>query len=107
LDKCALGKWEGRIPTCMAGYLVCNEEKCPNFTQEVKTKLNDGWISVNDRLPHQNIPVLTCTEFGEIAIEHYCEALKGFTDKTFPTKENISSYVVAWQKLPEKYIERN
>lgn len=36
MSKCILDVWEGRIPTCMAGYLVCDEEKCPNFIQEVK-----------------------------------------------------------------------
>lgn len=47
MGKCILDVWEGRIPTCMAGYLVCDEEKCPNFIQEVKMKLNGEEIKNN------------------------------------------------------------
>ncbi len=62
---------------------------------------HDNWISVEDRLPKIGEMVLTCTSFGEIAMEYYQKTLNGFADKTVPSKRDVSYYVTHWQPLPE------
>jgi len=71
----------------------------------MEQQLTNGWIPVSERLPEPNNHVLTCTKFGEIAIEYYCNYLEGFTDKTFPNGNDISYTVIAWRPLPEPYKE--
>ncbi len=60
-----------------------------------------NWISVEEMLPRTQVMVLTCTEFGEISMEYYRKAFRGFTDKSFPTKDDISGGVTHWMPLPE------
>ena len=66
----------------------------------LEKQLNNGWISVNERLPMQEdgrgVWVLTCATSGLVESNHFCNGRFYDADKN-------GYKIVAWQPLPEKY----
>lgn len=71
---------------------------------------NSGWVSCKDKLPEIGERVLCCTKGGRwnrnnIFVAKYCAADK-FNDKPyFDWDRNGFPNVLAWQPLPNSYIE--
>ena len=86
----------------------------------IRKHLNDGWISVDDKLPEDNVDVLITyadiddENYTDICITTYGYAYLGgnkldFKEWRSPFEYFKSNYkVMAWQYLPEPYRpERN
>ncbi len=78
--------------------------------ETLKNQINSGWVSVKERLPESDCSCLVITRNREIFISDfygYGEEYQGF--KQFPEGVwEINAYaetVIAWQELPEKYVE--
>ena len=100
---------------------VCDWEKekgCKHSNERYCT--NDGWISVDDKLPEDDVDVLVTyadiddEEYADITITTYGNAYLGgnkldFKEWRSPFEYFKSNYkVMAWQYLPEPYRpERN
>lgn len=57
---------------------------------------NDGWISVEERLPDNNEDVLVTTDAGLITFGYFSHG-KWITDQE-------PDYPIAWRPLPEAYL---
>ena len=81
----------------------------------IRKHLNDGWISVDDKLPEDDVDVLITyadiddENYTDICITTYGYAYLGgnkldFKEWRSPFEYFISNYkVIAWQPLPEPY----
>ena len=61
----------------------------------IRKHMNDGWISVEERLPDNNEDVLVTTDVGLITFGYVSHG-KWITDQE-------PDYPIAWRPLPEPY----
>lgn len=61
----------------------------------IRKHMNDGWISVDERLPDNNKDVLVTTDVGLITFGYFSHG-KWITDQD-------PDCPIAWQPLPEPY----
>ena len=69
------------------------------LVNEVAEKYNNGWIPCSERLPEQNVPVLTCDKDRWMSVNinmPYKGAKNDFE----------CGYYLAWQPLPQPYREQ-
>lgn len=83
-------------------YVIKMLNGCFEFCGEAKVSCeNDGWISVEERLPEEKTEVLCCFENGTVQSLWQNWENYGFgdylDDDLMPTK------IIAWQPLPEPY----
>lgn len=65
----------------------------------IRKYMNDGWISVEERMPGKGDSVLMCNAEG-------CRIVGWWTGKTWVTgfsHTDTEKNIVAWQPLPEPY----
>ena len=104
----------------IAGSMGKKREGLLEAREIIRKHMNNGWISVEDRLPEDDVDVLVTyadiddEEYADITITTYGNAYLGgnkldFKEWRSPFEYFKSNYkVMAWQYLPEPYRpERN
>jgi len=66
---------------------------------------NNGWIPCSERLPEKYGEYLCCDEYGEYIIG-YPTARVSSDDYYVETEHEIMNNCIAWQPLPDPYIEK-
>lgn len=76
--------------------------------EALEQQLNNGWIPVSERLPDIEDTILCqCkNNYNEIFVGKYRDADKWKNKPYFDWKQNGFPDVLAWQPLPEKYINK-
>ena len=105
---------------CSNEYAVTEISLLEKIEKIIRKHMNDGWISVDDKLPEDDVDVLVTyadiddEEYADITITTYGNAYLGgnkldFKEWRSPFEYFKSNYkVMAWQYLPEPYRpERN
>ena len=94
-SECLSGEYE---PAYEAGAL-----DMANVIKEIICKhMNDGWISVDDRLPEVGEYVLGTNKYDEVLIYHY--GWNGpHSKKMFFHLCGAAADIIAWRPLPDPY----
>ena len=100
---------------CSNEYAVTEISSLEKIEKIIRKHMNNGWISVEDRLPEDDVDVLVTyadiddEEYADITITTYGNAYLGgnkldFKEWRSPFEYFKSNYkVMAWQYLPEPY----
>lgn len=92
--------------SCRADHYLYARLRCIDRTIEIVNQLaeeyNNGWISVEERLPEKNGQYLVQNIRGEICVAHY-NYNSPCTYRAFFTGYTQVKNVIAWQQLPEPY----
>ena len=100
---------------CSNEYAVTEIALLEKIEKIIRKHMNNGWISVEDRLPEDDVDVLVTyadiddEEYADITITTYGNAYLGgnkldFKEWRSPFEYFKSNYkVTAWQYLPEPY----
>lgn len=70
------------------------------LTDRIKTLPSDGWLSINDEIPNNNI--LCCTDDSEIFIGMMVDGERNLFESTGGI---VYQNVIGWIPLPEAYHE--
>ena len=89
-SECDLYDW-----SCGACVGECDEYIKERAKEIIRKHMNDGWISVEERLPDNNENVLVTTDVGLITFGYVSHG-KWITDQE-------PDYPIAWRPLPEPY----
>ena len=105
---------------CSNEYAVTEISQLEKIEKIIRKHMNNGWISVEDRLPEDDVDVLVTyadiddEEYADITITTYGNAYLGghrldFKEWRSPFEYFKTNYkVIAWRPLPEPYRpERN
>lgn len=100
---------------CSNEYAVTEISSLEKIEKIIRKHMDNGWISVEDRLPEDDVDVLVTyadiddEEYADITITTYGNAYLGgnkldFKEWRSPFEYFKSNYkVMAWQYLPEPY----
>ena len=106
-------QYDGDKVACVASKFRCDAGR--RIEKIIRKHMNDGWISVQDKLPEDDVDVLIAyadiddENYTDICITTYGYAYLGgnkldFKEWRSPFEYFISNYkVIAWQPLPEPY----
>lgn len=90
----------GKDQEVLNAYSQGYEDGTDNFynaiVEMIRKHMNDGWISVEERLPDNNEDVLVTTDAGLITFGYFSHG-KWITDQE-------PDYPIAWRPLPEAYL---
>ena len=74
----------------------------PQEILELKERVNDGWIPVDERLPEVGEYVLGTNKYGEVVVYHYGWN-SPHSKKMFFHLCGAAATIIAWRPLPEPY----
>lgn len=74
------------------------KEQCEIYIKDESLPVDNGWVSVEDRLPKFNVNVLACSKKGKIDIS-FVDA-SGKLDSFQLEVDNGKDYYTHWQPLP-------
>jgi len=78
--------------------LFCDGIDCAiDIINQVEAEYNNGWISVDDRLPEDDGSYIVCTETKNVHVSHYYK-------HSIVPHWSSKGMIIAWQPLPEPYV---